>query len=939
VNFYNKNLKLIALIFIFFLSLTQSYTFLNLLTKIDAEEKNQDNLNDVKTSDIFELNYFHISGLGIGDYTWEEIAQLSWCTGNGTSDDPYIISNIAVDGKNASSCLHISHSDVYFIIQDSLFFNSSSNTSGTYAGIYFLNVTNGIVRNNTIYSNMYGIRTWNSENCLFRENEVKENSKDGFYIYESNYHNFSNNLVKKNEERGYYFHTSHNNIINNDTIIYNSISSLSLGIYFQSSQNNKILNANISENYGGMNIFGAEETHLENNIIKNNSNFGISLGSSSDDCSFINNTIVENGDDGISISFSDHTLIYANNISQNQGYGINIYGSFLNNLSFNELRENADDAIYLIGDNNTIAYNQILEHKNSGIYAIHLTSLGSYESKYNRIHNNTIAKNSAGIRIYGNAFTIKFCTITSNYFFNNTGTGLYLHNADNNTIADNSFILGNNTIYTNAIYLSSADENKIFRNNFIDNGISINLRDSNENSVYNNTIRKSERYGIEFQKDSYLNIIEKNRFIENWDGIYLYNGDNNTITENIISQSMNLGIDIIESSLSNYNRFSWNFFIDNNGQARDNAGTNFWNNSEIGNYWDDYSGVDDSPIDGIGDTPYSNVLGIIDYLPIWDDDEPIIFVNLPLNNSRQPYIAPEYTLNIDEIYLDTIWYTLDDGLTNITCNSSNTIQQTEWYLIWNTIDDGEQFQLTFYANDSFGHLGMNTTYLIKDAPPTINIISPLNDLRIGREAPEYIVEISNDSITQWYTLDLGLNNITFSTNDTFEQSAWEAIWDTKTDGETISVRFYANDTFGQISMDEISLIKDGFPTLNIISPINGTEIERELFDFNVEIIDYSINNMWYTINSGSTEYPFSYNGTIDITFLTVWDTKAEGESIIIEFFANDSLGQTSSKELYLVKIEPEQPGDNGIPGYDLPIIIIIALSMIGVIYINQKRNK
>ena len=50
------------------------------------------------------------------------------------------------------------------------------------------------------------------------------------------------------------------------------------------------------------------------------------------------------------------------------------------------------------------------------------------------------------------------------------------------------------------------------------------------------------------------------------------------------------------------------------------TGSNNWNNSLIGNYWDDYRGVDQND-DGIGDTPYSinGTANSFDYLPIWDD--------------------------------------------------------------------------------------------------------------------------------------------------------------------------------------------------------------------------------------------------------------------------------------------------------------------------------
>lgn len=837
MKFNNINLKKLAILFIFLFSITQIYVILSPLTNTAYKSDQGGNKFEIKNSDYIELNYFQIDDIGAADYTWEQAAQQSWCSGNGTKSDPYIIDNIAVNGKNASSSLHISNSIAHFVIKNSLFFNSSRNPSGFYSGIYFFNVTNGIVLNNTIHSNMYGIRTRDSENCQFRENIVKDNTKDGFYIYSSNKNNFSNNLLQENGERGYYVHTSNNNTINNDTIIYNTGLP---GINFQNSHSNKILNTNISENNAGITVFSSEKNHFENNTIRNNDDVGLSLGSLSHNCSIVNNTIVGNGNNGISISISDDAYIYKNNISKNQGYGLYLNRISLTNVSYNQIRENSNDGVYLIGNNNDISYNQIYKNLANGI---NLFSFLSYETNYNILHNNTIIKNNAGLRVYSNNIEIKFCNITSNYFFNNTGTGLSLYNAGNNTIQSNSFILSNSTMYTNAISLSSSHDNEVLDNKFIDNGIGIALIGSNQNIVYNNSIGGSERYGLQFQSDSNLNTIRKNQFIENWDGIYFNNGNNNTIIENTITGSTSIGIDIIGSS-SDYNNFSWNFLIDNNNQARDNTGTNFWNSSEIGNYWDDYSGSDDSPVDGIGDIPYSNVLGITDYLPIWDDDNPVIFVDLPLNNSRQPYLAPEFSLMVDEVYLDSIWYTLDNGLTNITCNSSSKIDQDEWYLIWDSLSDGQQLELTFYASDTFGHLGTNKTYFIKDA----------------------------------------------------------------------------------------------FPILNITSPLNESSTERKLFDFSIEIEDFLINNMWYTIDGGAIEYPFLINETINSAFLTAWDGKADGEMITIQFFVNDSLGQISNETLYLIKKTPETTGGGEIPGFDVIFMFLGIVSMIGLIYFRQNKK-
>jgi len=90
-----------------------------------------------------------------------------------------------------------------------------------------------------------------------------------------------------------------------------------------------------------------------------------------------------------------------------------------------------------------------------------------------------------------------------------------------------------------------------------------------------------------------------------------------------------------------------------------------------------------------------------------DLDDPIITINGPENN-LETTPAPSFDLTIVERNLDTIWYTLDEGITNITCGTSGTIDQT----IWANLADGT-YTLKFYANDTVGHLGSSEVTVIK----------------------------------------------------------------------------------------------------------------------------------------------------------------------------------------------------------------------------------
>lgn len=98
-----------------------------------------------------------------------------------------------------------------------------------------------------------------------------------------------------------------------------------------------------------------------------------------------------------------------------------------------------------------------------------------------------------------------------------------------------------------------------------------------------------------------------------------------TCNGNMIHNNTDMGIYV--GINSEYNLFYENSFISNSINAMDNGSNNNWDNSIIGNYWDDYSGVD-ADDDGIGDIPY-NITGTAnsqDNFPIWEDGIDLIFL-------------------------------------------------------------------------------------------------------------------------------------------------------------------------------------------------------------------------------------------------------------------------------------------------------------------------
>jgi hypothetical protein len=263
-------------------------------------------------------------------------------------------------------------------------------------------------------------------------------------------------------------------------------------------------------------------------------------------------------------------------------------------------------------------------------------------------------------------------------------------------------------------------------------------------------------------------------------------------------------------------------------------------------------------------------------------------------------------------------------LTNYTfIGSTGTINQAAW--------NGEAngtVTIRFYANDTLGNVFWQEVTVRKDIEvPSIIINSPVANELNGVFAPSYDVTISDSSgiSIQWYTLDNGLTNYTFiGSIGTINKGAW--------DGEangTVTIRFYTNDTAGNIFWQEVTVRKD----IDALSILINNPIPNELNGLFTPYYDVTINDssgistQWYTIDGGLTNYTFV--GSTGFINQIAWNGAANG-TVTIRFYANDSSGNTGWKEVTIRKdIEapsisitiPTANELNGIlpPSYDVTI--------------------
>ena len=318
----------------------------------------------------------------------------------------------------------------------------------------------------------------------------------------------------------------------------------------------------------------------------------------------------------------------------------------------------------------------------------------------------------AGIYLGG----VNHCTISSNNVLINCN-GIYLYHSDNNTIIDNN--ASSSIGCGSGILLRSSDSNYIITNNASNNeypGIYLVASDSNiiaDNTLINNTACNYTYGGLELYFSSNSNTITNNTIIDNvGNGIRIWDSSNsNTLTNNIIESNNHYGVYL--SSSSNNLVFHNNLVNNSNNAYDNNPVDNDWHHPVLleGNYWSDYTGVDDGngtgkhgiAGDGIGDTDVPHPAGHFDLYPFTNKNSWSVHVN---------------ELNIAQARTDRSIYCLNETVTiscvvqnetgcNITADSVDAeIIKPDSSIEWVTMAEG----LAGHYNGMFTNTSLDGTY-------------------------------------------------------------------------------------------------------------------------------------------------------------------------------------------------------------------------------------
>jgi parallel beta-helix repeat protein len=288
-----------------------------------------------------------------------------------------------------------------------------------------------------------------------------------------------------------------------------------------------------------------------------------------------------------------------------------------------------------------------------------ITSDGVTVKGFNIINSGSL---SSGIKIEDNHYNIiKMNIISSN------GYGIKLYNSNGNTIVDN--YISNNRLY--GLKIEASHMNNITRNNIENNQI---------NGVFlNNTSTFNNLKSNQILKNG-LTTNTLTNFASNSGGIVLDSAvRSNSIAANNISTN-NIGVNSKGSSENN--QFYINTLIENQEDNAFDSASNIWNTENIGNYWDDYSGIDENN-DGIGDTPY--------YIPGGNNSDvrPLVEPTIP----KTPIIEGPDEIKIGR---EGSWHVF-------TLNPINegVIYRINW-------GDGSDWEYSTNVNPDIGHTFTNT---------------------------------------------------------------------------------------------------------------------------------------------------------------------------------------------------------------------------------------
>ncbi|NIP31094.1 MAG: PKD domain-containing protein [Candidatus Dadabacteria bacterium] len=428
---------------------------------------------------------------------------------------------------------------------------------------------------------------------------------------------------------------------------------------------------------------------------------------------------------------------------------------------------------------------------------------------------------------------------------------------------------------------------------------------------------------------SNINTIEENTVKNNNVGIYLSNSDNNIILSNNILYNNANGVFI--ASTSTGNTLYLNDFSDNaDSNARD-FGSNNWDYSSQGNYWDDYNDYDING-DGIGDNPYiiNGEVGNQDNYPLGDflspNQIPIAYIDSITPNPAIQGQTISFNGHGSDDGSIIAWEWRSNG---ILIGTSEDFEKSDLsagsYSIGFRVQDNEEEWSDFVFKTLIVNPESNT-------PPSAYISEPQKSTYIYGETVHFIGsgnDIDGDSITGylWRSVpaQISSNDQSFllSNIPVGEYAIYFKVRDSKGD--------WSQETTKSITIISDPTIPNNAPVADAGGPYIGTVNKTITFDGSSSYDPDTDDTLTFSWNFGdgttgegvSPDHMFTSEGNYTVV-LTVIDNHGEPST------------STANLEVKSNEITEKNSQDkDGITGFEI-IFVFIAIS---IIFIIKKYRK
>lgn len=264
---------------------------------------------------------------------------------------------------------------------------------------------------------------------------------------------------------------------------------------------------------------------------------------------------------------------------------------------------------------------------------------------------------------------------------------------------------------------------------------------------------------------------------------------------------------------------------------------------------------------------------------------PEITISRPESKIYSTNTSLPLNFSISDANLNSCWYTLDSGTTNISLpNCQNTT--------FNTTSD-RLYTLNLFANDTLNNINNATvTFTILTIAPAINIIYPKNSSYINYNNNIYLnysvsSGISISSCQLWGdfsgTWALNQTNSIITLEDNF--------FTLNLTENTYNWGIICNDTQNQVSNINSTFIVDTTtPTLSLTEP-TGTKTSRNSIPITFSTSDTNLNSCWYNIKHGATT-DVSNTTTLCNSTTETFNLTLDAD-FTLNFYVNDSAGNTN----------------------------------------------